>query len=391
MARPRKALTAKEVASLSAPGLHSDGNRLYLAIDPHGRKRWILRYRRGEKQRDLGLGSAAEVPLKEARLAADQANALLRQGIDPLEHKRRSSAVESTPSFADCMEAFLAAKEPEWKNPKHRAQWRSTLETYAAPLMRIPVDRIAAADVLGVLQPIWPTKPETASRLRGRIESVLDAAKAAGHRAGENPAAWSGNLAHLLAKRATAQNHHAAMGYSGLPAFMARLREQGGMGALALQFTILTAARSGETRAAAWPEIDFTAKVWTVPANRMKAGREHRVPLSEQAIAILREVQPLARGAASVLFPGARGGPMSDMTLTAVMRRMDVAVTVHGFRSAFRDWAGDETLTQREVVEAALAHVIGDKAEQAYRRGDALEKRRHLMTAWSSYLAGGEP
>ncbi len=386
LARARKKLTAREVAALSSPGFHSDGNRLYLAIDGQTRKRWIFRYQRGGKQHDMGLGIPLDVSLADARAKADEANGLLRQGIDPLDHRRQSATEQATPRFGQSVEDFLAAKQSEWSNPKHRAQWRSTLATYAAPLRDLPVNKIATADVLKVLQSVWQEKPETASRLRGRIEAVLDAAKANGHRSGENPAAWAGNLAHLLPKRSIGQGHHAAMAYKEVPAFMIRLRDQPGLGAIALKFTILTAARSGETRGAKWAEIDLAAKLWTVPAARMKGGREHRVPLSDRAIEILREVRPLAPTDEALVFPGNNRKQMSDMTLTAVLRRMNVDATAHGFRSSFRDWAGDETAFQREVIEAALAHVIGDKAEQAYRRGDALEKRRALMAAWGRYL-----
>jgi len=386
--RPRKKLSAREVAALAKPGLHSDGNRLYLAIDGSGRKRWIFRYQRNGKQRDMGLGSPLDVSLAEARAAADKANALLRQGIDPLDHKRQAAITKAMPSFGEYLRQFLAAKEHGWANQKHRAQWRMTLEKYAAPLHGLPLDKIGTNDVLKVLRPIWLEKPETASRLRGRIEAVLDAAKAAGHRSGENPAAWAGNLKHLLAKRASGQEHHAAMAYKDLPAFMVRLREQAAMGAKALEFAILTAARSGEVRGATWAEIDLEARLWVVPASRMKAQREHRVPLSDRAVAILRELRPLARGEDSSIFPGSKNKPLSDMTLIATLRRMNADCTAHGFRSSFRDWAGNETHAQREVAEAALAHVIGDKAEQAYRRSDALAKRRELMDAWANYLEG---
>lgn len=389
MARARNKLTAKGVAALSAPGFYSDGNRLYLAIDQNGRRRWVLRYMLRGKQRDLGIGSPIDVALKEARELAAEANALLRKGIDPLERKRQVAAVQATPTFGEYIEEFLAAKRPEWANAKHGDQWCMTLTKYAAPLHGVTVDKIATTDVLECLKPLWLEKPETASRLRGRIEAVLDAAKAAGHRAGENPASWAGNLKHLLPKHSGVQSHHAALAYGDVPAFMARLREQEGMGALALQFAILTAARSGEVRGALWSEIDITAKLWVIPAARMKAGREHRIPLSDRALAILAESRPLARDGASLVFPGARGGkPLSDMSMSAVLKRMNLDVTPHGFRSAFRDWAGDATMIQREVVEAALAHVIGDKAEQAYRRGDALAKRRELMEAWSAYVGG---
>jgi integrase len=370
--------------------MYSDGNRLYLAIDANGRKRWIFRFARNGKQRDMGLGSPLDVTLAEARAAADKANALLRQCIDPLEHKRQAEIQKAIPTFGQFIESFLAQKEHGSQNAKHRAQWRMTLTKYAGPLHDLPLDKISTSDVLKVLQPLWQAKPETASRLRGRIEAVLDAAKAAGHRSGENPAAWAGNLKHLLAAPTKlARGHHEAMPYKDLSAFMARLRGQDGMGAKALQFAILTAAWSGEVRGAAWAEIELEKRLWTIPAARMKSGREHRVPLSDRALEILQELRTLAREDASLIFPGSRNGkPLSDMSLTAVLRRMNAGCTAHGFRSSFRDWAGNETHAQREVCEAALAHIVGDKAEQAYRCSDALDKRRQLMDAWASFLAG---
>jgi integrase len=292
------------------------------------------------------------------------------------------------PTFGECADEFLAAKQSEWRNDKHRAQWTMTLSAYAAPLRNLPVDAIDTAAVLSVLKPIWQAKPETASRFRCRIEQVLDAAKAKGHRTGENPARWRGHLDKLLAKRQTlTRGHHAAMAYADVPAFLARLRERqaGSVSALALEFTILTAARSGEALGMRWDEVDETAKVWTVPPARMKAAREHRVPLSARALDLLGEAKRARTG--DFVFPGSRAGrPLSVMAMEMVLRRMGLDnVTVHGFRSAFRDWAGNETHFPREVAEAALAHVIGDAAERAYRRGDALEKRRALMEAWTNY------
>jgi integrase len=273
-----------------------------------------------------------------------------------------------------------------FRNAKHRAQWKSTLETYAAPLKDRPVYTIATDDVLAALRPIWTTRPETASRVRGRIEKVLDAAKAKGFRQGENPARWRGHLDHLLPKQSRiTRGHHAAMPYEHVAAFVGRLRESDSLTALALEFCILTAARSGEVLGARWSEIDLDKKVWMLPPHRMKAGREHRVPLSERAVAILRQLAESRTG--DFVFPGRRKDkPLSDGTMHMALRWMKAdTVTVHGFRSSFRDWAGNVTSFPREVVETALAHVIGDKAEQAYRRSDALEKRRKLMEAWAAY------
>jgi integrase len=270
-----------------------------------------------------------------------------------------------------------------FRNDKHKAQWKSTLETYAASLWSKPVDTIATDDVLAVLKPIWQVKAETASRLRGRIEKVLDAAKAKGYRNGENPARWRGHLDHLLPKQSKlARGHHAAMPYEKVASFIGELRQREATAALALEFCILAAARSGEVLGARWSEVDLDKKIWSVPAERMKAGRMHRVPLSDRAVTILKKLS----GMGEFIFVGQKPGkPLSNMALEMVLRRMKVDDTVHGFRSSFRDWAGNESYFPREIVETALAHVIGDKAEQAYRRSDALEKRRKLMEAWASY------
>ena len=274
-----------------------------------------------------------------------------------------------------------------FRNEKHRAQWAMTLTTYAAPLRSMKLDDIATADVLAVLQPLWQTKAETASRLRGRIERVLDAAKAKGLRSGENPARWRGHLDALLpARHRLTRGHHAAMPYDDVPAFIGRLRASESVSALALEFAILTASRTGEVLGARWDEIDLDAKLWTVPAARMKAGREHRVPLTARALAILQTVEKVRTG--EHVFPGQRRGkPLSVMALAMVLRRLKLEnVTVHGFRSAFRDWCGEATAFPRDVAEAALAHTVGDMTERAYRRGDALEKRRKLMAAWAAFI-----
>ncbi len=391
MARARNKLTARKLATLSEPKRHSDGGSLYLAIDGEGatmRRRWLFLYPWNGRRREMGLGGFPAVSLADARRLRDEAERLVREGLDPIASRdlaREERAAK--PTFGEIADKFVAAKEAGWRNPKHRAQWRMTLETYAAPLRSRPVDEIDTAAVLAVLTPLWREKPETASRVRGRIEAVLDAAKAQGHRSGENPAAWRGHLSHLQPKRQKlSRGHHAAMAYVDVPAFIARLREIDSVAVLALELTILTAARSGEVLGARWSEIDLAAKVWTVPAERMKATREHRIPLSGPALAILARLSEARTG--ELVFEGQRAGrPLSHNVMLNVMSRLGVdAVTVHGFRSSFRDWAGNETSFAREIAEAALAHSVGGAVEQAYRRGDALEKRRALMEAWAAYL-----
>lgn len=402
-------LTARGVQTLAKPGRHSDGGGLYLIVDRRKAKdgservgkRWAFIYRRKRdgKQSELGLGGLASVPLAKARELAVEARAMLAEGKDPkIERAAAASELDAVPTFGAMAEAVMVALEHGWRNDKHKAQWRSSLATYATSIQDKPIDQITTGDVLEVLQPIWTTKAETASRVRGRIEKILDAAKAKGHRTGENPARWRGHLDHLLGKRQKLQRgHHPAMPWQDVPNFMARLRENPSLSALALEFVILTAARSGEVlrsvrdgklMGARWDEVDRSARIWTVPAERMKAGREHRVPLTERALAILAEVESVRQG--EFIFSGQRGDkPLSEMALELVMRRMKAKpYTVHGFRSSFRDWAGEATGFPREVAEAALAHTTGDKVERAYRRGDALEKRRQLMQAWASFCDG---
>jgi integrase len=350
-------------------------------------RKWVFRFSWSSTVTEMGLGAADAVSLAEARDKALDARKALAGGVNPIEARREAAtALAGKPTFGEAADALIAAKHGEWRNEKHIAQWRMTLTHYAAPLRSRPVDEIDTAAVMEVLTPLWSTRPETASRLRGRIEAVLDAAKAQGHRSGENPAAWRGHLSHLLPKRQTlSRGHHAAMAYDAVPAFVANLRGRNAIAAMALEFCVLTATRAGETIGARWSEIDMEARVWTVPAVRMKAGRVHRIPLSSRALAILRQLDEAKTGA--LVFPGQRMGmPLSVLAMHMLLRRMKVeGVTVHGFRSAFRDWAGNETHFPREVAEAALAHVIGDKAEQAYRRSDALEKRRALMEAWAAH------
>jgi integrase len=347
------------------------------------------------------------VTLADARKKAEVTRHALARGEDPT---IKPAVPKAVPSFGEEADALIASMEPSWRNPKHRAQWRVTLgtEAYDQSKIRIDpkahaehvkallalrakrVDDIDTADVLAVLKPLWHAAPETASRLRGRIEAVLAAATAKGERTGPNPAQWRNHLDRLLPKRGRlTRGHHAAMPYSEVPAFVARLRSTRGLSALALEFTILTAARTSEVLGARWGEFDLAAKVWTVPANRMKAAKEHRVPLPERALAILEAVAKLREKAQSAefVFPGTKGDRgLSTMALEMVLRRLEATCTVHGFRSSFRDWCGEETSFPRDVAEAALAHSIKDKAEAAYRRGDALEKRRALMAAWASYV-----
>ncbi len=389
MAKEVRKLSARGAATVTKPGRHSDGGGLYLNVTETGARSWVFMWKVAGRRREMGLGSARDVPLARARELAAECRTIIAAGRDPLQVRAESQAAgRKVPTFGECADEFIAAKQSEWRNEKHRAQWSMTLTTYAAPLRKLPVDAIDTAAVLSVLKPIWQAKPETASRFRGRIEQVLDAAKAQGHRMGENPARWRGHLDKLLAKRQKlTRGHHAAMPYSKVPAFLCELRgrQTGSVSALALEFAILTAARSGEVLGARWDEVDKHANIWTVPPVRMKAAREHRVPLSTRALAVLGEAEEARTG--DFVFPGSRGGrPLSVMAMEMVLRRMNVDnVTVHGFRSAFRDWAGNETHVPREIAEAALAHIIGDAAERAYRRGDALERRRALMEAWANY------
>lgn len=381
-------LTARRVATIKAPGKYGDGHGLWLRLTPAGRRWWFLRYRFRGRDRELGLGSAEEVGLKEARQSAARARGQIREGLDPIEQRRKERGKSSAPTFAKCAETFISANQVAWRNTKHCAQWRSTLETYAYPVLgEKPVDAVDVADALAVLTPLWTLKPETASRVRGRIERVLDWARARGLRRGENPARWRGHLDKLLPKRSQvrAVRHFAALPWGEVPAFTVALRERAGIAARALEFLILTAARSGEVRGLSWAEVD--GDVWTIPAERMKAQREHRVPLSARAVAILDEMRRIGAEPGQLVFPGMRAGkPMSDMTLGAVLKRMGRDdLTVHGFRSTFRDWCAETTNFPREVCEQALAHTLADKVEAAYRRGDLFEKRRRLMSAWAGY------
>jgi integrase len=390
MVRRGRGLTARKVET-AGPGKHEDGHGLRLVVSPSGARKWVFRFMRAGNRVEMGLGSVPAVSLAQARESAADARRLVKAGKDPVAVRRAERAAGADETFGPFALRLIDTIETAFRNEKHRAQWRTTLTTYVAPIWNKRLADIETDDVLACLKPIWTTKAETASRVRGRIERVLDAAAARGLRSRDNPARWRGHLANLLPKRQKlSRGHHAAMPFDDVPAFVERLRDAEGVSACALEFTILTAARSGEVLGARWSEFDLEAKVWTVPADRMKAGREHRVPLSDRAVAILSELAAVRIG--EHVFPGAkRGKPLSVMAPTMLMRRMGVGeFTVHGFRSAFRDWAGERTDYPRELAEAALAHVVGDATERAYRRGDALEKRRELMEAWSAFCEPSE-
>jgi integrase len=371
-----------------AVGRHSDGGGLYLNISATGSKSWLFMWKpAGGKRREMGLGPYPVVTLAKARAKAVECRVAVEEGRDPIADK----AKEEEPTFGECADKFLVSMESAWRNGKHRAQWKMTLEEYCQTIRPKKVSLISTDDVLKVLTPIWAGKAETASRLRGRIERVLDFAKAKGWRSGENPALWRGHLKNVLPPRQRlTRGHHAAMPYAELPGLCLRLQASDAMAARALEFTILTAARSGEAYGAKWPEIDLKANVWTIPATRMKAGREHRVPLAERPLAILRLLAETRDS--DFVFPGQKAKrPLSNMAMEMLIRRLKIdGITVHGFRSSFRDWAGDKTTFSRELAEAALAHEVGNAVERAYRRADAIEKRRKLMQAWSDYLAASK-
>lgn len=374
----------------------ADGGGLYLAVAESGSKAWVFMWAVDKKRREMGLGSYPAVTLKRAREKAAACRTAVAEGMDPISERKREQKI----TFRDAAEAYLKSRESSWRSMKHKDQWRATLGLpgdgierkviYCADLVNLPVSGITKEDLLRSLTPVWETRQETAARLRSRIEAVLDYAQAHGWRTGENPARWKGHLEYVLApRRKELKTHLAAMPFYDVPQFLRSLRGREAMAARALEFQILTAARSGEAIGAAWSEIDLERGLWTVPKERMKAGEGHVVPLSTAALALLR---PLYENRiAGHVFPGnALGGPLSNMAGTMLLRRMGVPFTCHGFRSAFRDWAGDCTDYPREVAEAALAHKVGNVVEQAYRRGTALEKRRRLMEAWATFCSGGK-
>ncbi len=395
MPRIAKELGALAVARLKVPGWYAVGGvaGLGLQVTSTGARSWSLRVTFGGKRRELGLGGYPTVLVAAARDKARQAREQIDQGVDPtIAKKSAESAIKAAQAravtFRALAERYIKAHQAGWKNAKHSAQWASTLEQYAHPeLGAMFVDHIDTPAVLKVLQPLWGVKTETASRLRGRIETILDYATAQELRDGPNPARWKGHLALTLPRRSKVQKveHHAALPVSAMPDFMQRLRDANGNGARALEFAILTAARSGEVRGMHWREVDLATKVWTIPGERMKAGREHRVPLSKAAVELL--VAMPSQADAKVVFPGTKGKPLSDMSLSAVLRRMKVDAVPHGMRSSFRDWTAESTNYPNEVAEMALAHAVGSAVEAAYRRGDLFEKRRAMMADWATFLA----
>jgi integrase len=393
-------LTALKVERARDRGMYADGGGLYLRVTPDGTKNWVYRYMLDGRPRWMGLGPLALYGLQEARAKALEARRLRHEGIDPIDTRRAQRArarldAARAITFKECAESYVRAHRAGWRNSKHAGQWAATLKTYVEPVLgMLPVQSVDTALVVKALEPIWTEKPETASRLRQRIEKILDYARVRGYRDGDNPARWRGHLDNLLpaiSKVRTVQ-HHAALPYEVLPAFLMRLREQEGTAARALEFAILTASRTGEVLGARWGEFDLNTKVWTVPAERMKSGKAHRVPLSNRALAILTTLKA-AKGRAEIgeqfVFAGGKPGlPLSNMAFLMLLRRMKRNdLTAHGFRSTFRDWCAERTNFSSEVAEIALSHAVGDKVEAAYRRGDMFERRHRLMQQWATFCS----
>lgn len=384
MARAINRLNWKQVPGMTEPGLFADGQGLYLRIDQTGNRRWVYIYHRLGKRREMGLGSVDVVRLAEARSLADDARQAIKQGLDPIDARRAALIPPEQHTFAAVAGALMDDLEEGWRSPKQRGQWEASLKQHAPAIWKADVADVDTEMVLTALRPIWTKKGETATRVRSRIERVLSAAKARGLRTGENPAVWRGHLDQLLTRAKREKGHHAAMAYADVPAFLTRLRMRSSISAKALEFAIFTAARSGEVRGARWEEIDGAE--WTVPADRMKGKREHRVPLNAGALSVLEDIAPELRQ--GLIFPGLKG-PLTDMALAMVMRKLGVTdATPHGFRSAFKDWAVDCTNFADEISEEALAHVVGSAVRRAYRRGQAMEKRMALMNAWGDFCTG---
>lgn len=389
-------LTALQVQKLSKPGYHADGAGLHLCVKATGGKSWIFRYRFGGKEREMGLGPLHTVSLAEAREKALAQRKMLLEGADPLAAKhasevQRKLAEASVITFDTAATSYIAAHRAGWKNEKHAEQWTNTLTTYASPVFgSLPVADITTPLVLRVLEPIWTTKTETASRVRGRVEKILDWCKTQGYRTGDNPAAWRGHLENLLSapQKTKKVEHHPALPWREIGAFMQALRTMPGAAALATEFIILTNCRTSEAIEARWSEIDMVEKRWTIPAARMKAAKEHVIPLSEPALAVLQRLKAEAKEGEFVFPGGKKNTALSNMACLALLKRMGRSdLTVHGFRSSFRDWAGEATAHPREVIEHAMSHQLKDKAEAAYQRGSLLERRRVLMADWANYCA----
>ena len=378
-------------------GMYGDGGGLWLQVSGNVWRSWIFRYTNAGRRREMGLGPITDVSLAEARDEALRCRKLVREGFDPIELRKteraaRVASIARGVTFDECVGAYLAAHRDAWRNEKHAKTWDNPIRNYISPVLgKLPVAQIDTAVLMRALQPMWEKIPTTASRARERIESILDWATVSGYRTGANPAAWRGHLEHLLpsARKVAPVVHHPAMAYQNVPAFMAKLSAVTGAPARVLEFLILTATRSGEPRGATWDEIDFETETWIIPGRRMKAGREHRVPLSRRATAVIRERATGRNAPRGLIFAGRGGGKVADTALRYVLKSMaHNDVTIHGFRSSFRDWCGEQTNFAREVAEAALAHRVGNEIELAYRRGDALEKRRELMEAWASFCSG---
>ena len=393
MARTIGKLTALAITQAKRRGYYGDGGGLFLQVSASGAKSWVFRFKEGGRLREMGLGPTHTVSLAEARQKALECRKVRLDGRDPIEARRvgrmqvKLDAAKAI-TFAACAERYIASHKAGWRNPKHAAQWPATLATYAYPVLgELPVQAVDVGLVMKAIEPIWVQKPETAGRVRGRIESVLDWATARGYRQGENPARWRGHLENLLPRKAKVRRveHHAALPYAELPAFMIELREQKGIAERALEFAIFTADRNGQVIGAAWAEIDLEARLWAIPTGRMKASREHRVPLSEAAIAVIEAMEKIRHS--EFVFPGGRiGRPLSNMAMLVMLRRMGRGdLTTHGFRSCFADWCAERTNFSAELREMALAHTVSDKVEAAYRRGDLFQKRRQLMDAWAKF------
>jgi integrase len=374
-------LSATGVKAMKEPGRFADGDGLYLVVGASGSKSWICRVQKAGRRRDFGLGSASKVNLALARERARQIRTWVEMGLDPAFERHKAAGI---PTFREATAKVYAIHNKTWRNGKHQAQWLRTLEQFAFPMIGdVRVSEVTGPMIRDVLAKIWLTKPETARRVRQRIGAVLDWAYSSGYRQTETP---TRSITKGLPRQPRKDGHFAAMPFADVPAFIKLLRQRESFSRMALEFAILTAARSGEVRGCVWDEIDMAAATWTVPAERMKAAREHLVPLSEPALRILARCAELRIGGSALVFPGSKPKmPMSDMTLTKLLREMKQAVTAHGFRSSFRDWASEMTTVQGEIAEAALAHTVRDKTEAAYRRGNLFEKRRILMADWAAY------